>query len=255
MSRRTAVAFFLGDAAFLADPKFRALARRIRDPDDFNSAVGAFWIALAAARRNGSPVMDVAAETESRFVGDLVAVGLLGNDGFLPVAFKEWSAMSPQQAHAGRIRAANAQRDERGRMVSNVSSTTSAVVTLDQRVQPSPPLPSIEERDTGGAGGEEETPAPMMQAIAYVEQRTRRAFSFGIGSKPWETLAADIRDFGWPKVQAAMVKVKEPFPDIAQLVFGASRTLHPIASGASEPEPSPSDVKAYLAQRKGRNGG
>ena len=47
--RRQAVAFFLGDAAFMADPKFRALARRLPSDDDFNSAVGAFFVALAAA--------------------------------------------------------------------------------------------------------------------------------------------------------------------------------------------------------------
>src|SRR3990170_1981170 len=61
--RRRSTAFFLGDVSFLADPKFRALERRLPDPDDFNSAVGAFFVALAAARRNGHPDLDVTAET------------------------------------------------------------------------------------------------------------------------------------------------------------------------------------------------
>jgi hypothetical protein len=138
------VAFFLGDAAFLADPKFRALSRRLPDADDFNSAVGAYFIALAQSRRNGSPRIDVAEETQSRFVDDLRAVRLIDDEGFPTDPWRAWEAMSPQQAAAGRARAEQAARDGKGRFVPATSdaSGTSALETLDQRVQPSPPLPS-----------------------------------------------------------------------------------------------------------------
>jgi hypothetical protein len=139
MVRRTSAAFFLGDLAFLSDPKFRALARRLPDPDDFNSAVGAYWIALAAARRNGNPEMDIKRETDSRFIGDLEAVGLLTETGFPPDPFDEWKPLSPQQVEAGRARAAAAKRTVAGTFL---PKNTSALDTLVQRVQPYPPLPS-----------------------------------------------------------------------------------------------------------------
>lgn len=138
MPRRTTAAFFLGDVSFLSDPKFRALARRL-EPDDFNSAVGAYWIALAAARRNGSADVDVYAETESRFVSDLKAVGLIGETGFDTKTFEVWAAQSPQ-AVAGKARADGAKRDSKG--LFEKSSESSALDTLGELVQPSPPLPS-----------------------------------------------------------------------------------------------------------------
>jgi hypothetical protein len=139
MPRRISTAFFLGDVAFLSDPKFRALARRLPASDDFNSAVGAYWIALAAARRNGTPTLDAAAETDSRFLGDLEAVGLLLPTGFKTLPFEAWAPTSPQSA-AGKARAESAGRDAKGLFTK--SSEPSALDTLDKLVQPSPPLPS-----------------------------------------------------------------------------------------------------------------
>jgi hypothetical protein len=158
MPRRTASAFFLGDTAFLSDPKFRALARRLPDPDAFNSAVGAYWIALAAARRNGSPILDAPTETDSKYIVDLEAVGLLTSSGFRPDPFEEWKPLSPQQVQAGKARAAAAKRTPLG----TFSSDTSALDTLDQRVQPSTPLPSNQISTTEGEslreGGEWDEP-------------------------------------------------------------------------------------------------
>jgi len=139
MPRRTSAAFFLGDTAFLSDPKFRALLRRLPDPDDFNSAVGAYWVALASARRNGRPELDVRRETDSRFIDDLEAVGLLVETGFRQGPFDEWRPMTPQQVEAGKARAAAAKRTEAGTFL---PSETSALDTLDQRVQPSTLLTS-----------------------------------------------------------------------------------------------------------------
>ena len=146
MSRYQAVAFFLGDPAFLSDPKFRALARRLPEPDDFNAAVGAYWIALSASRRKGSPVVDAEAETASRFLVDLRAVGLLRDDGFPPESWAKWGAVSPQQAAAGRARAESALRDEGGHFLPRSQGAPAGPSALDKlasAVQPSPPLPSL----------------------------------------------------------------------------------------------------------------
>lgn len=105
LMRRASIAFFLGDPAFLADTKFRTLARRLPDPDDLNSAVGAYWIIVAACRRNGSPVIDSESETGSRHIDALREVGLLTAEGLPRAAFEAWAPMSPQQAAAGKARA------------------------------------------------------------------------------------------------------------------------------------------------------
>jgi hypothetical protein len=138
--RTQPVAFFLVDVAFPANAKFRALARRLPSDDDFNSAVGAFFVALAAARRNGRPEIDALEETGSKYVPDLVAVGLLCETGFNGGPFKSWAAMAPQQVAAGRARAASAERTSAG-------TFTSALAPLDNAgtvspALPSPPLPS-----------------------------------------------------------------------------------------------------------------
>lgn len=101
----------------------------------------------------------------------------------------------------------------------------------------------------------EESPErnPLSDAIDYIEARTRRLWSFGVGSKPWETLTADVRDFGWPAVRSAMDALTAPFPDVGQLVFGASNRLHVVEKAPTTTEPDPEWVKSQLAERrKGR---
>jgi hypothetical protein len=95
--RRQPVAFALIDAAFLADSKWRALRRRLPEPRDFNSAVGAWLIVLTAARRNGLPDVDAAEEAEdSTFLPDLLAVGLLSETGLPDKPFKAWAPARPK---------------------------------------------------------------------------------------------------------------------------------------------------------------
>lgn len=188
--RRTGAAFFLGDTAFLSDAKFRKLARRLTDPDDFNSAVGAYWVALAAARRNGRRQLDVETETGSRFLDDLRAVGLLEADGFPTEPFDTWAPLRPQQSFAGKVRAASGQRDERGRMLPAYASGTSALDALDdagslgrddgrvsrsnvQRAGPSRPAstPVLSTQLTeGGPGETDETPV-WLRAWLSVKMR------------------------------------------------------------------------------------
>jgi len=156
--RRRSTAFFLGDVSFLADPKFRALQRRLPDPDDFNSAVGAFFIALAAARRNGHPDIDVVAETSSCFVDDLRVVGLLNGAGFLGSSFNAWAPTTTQQAFAGQARAENADRDHAGRFIPAPSSASSdaqrpPAYQRAGKAGPANPLPSIPSTEEGVQGG------------------------------------------------------------------------------------------------------
>jgi hypothetical protein len=67
--------------------------------------------------------------------------------------------------------------------------------------------------------------------IDYIEKRSGRAFTSGPGSKVMTALAADVRDFGETRFIEAMESIPTEHPDVAQLVFGASRKLHPIEVG------------------------
>lgn len=95
--RRQPVAFALIDAAFLADSKFRQLRRRLLEPRDFNSAVGAWLIVLTSARRNGLPEVDASEEAEdSTFLPDLIAVGLLSETGIPDKPYRAWAPARPK---------------------------------------------------------------------------------------------------------------------------------------------------------------
>jgi len=182
--RRTT--FFLGDTAFLSDPKFRALARRLPDSDDFNSAVGAYWLALAAARRTGKPELDAKAETDSRFIDDLVAVGLMTVTGFPPDPFNDWAPTSPQ-VQAGKARAASAARSAAG---TYLSSGTSALDKLDGLVQP--PIPSL---PIYSPPTEEESPREETNDDDPLDVYWRLTGSFPSGAaKDWLTKLAN--EFG-----------------------------------------------------------
>lgn len=206
--RRQSVAFFLGDVGFLSDPKFRKLARRLTEPDDFNSAVGAYFIALAAARRNGLPMIDVDAETDSRFIPDLMAVGLLIDGGFPEKAFVGWAPS----------------RQPRPSEIASNASSGVEMVERAENVIPSTPLLSIPIRE------EDRASEPLTRAIDYIEGRSGRAWQFRPGSSVWDTLEADLRDFGVDAVLSAMTLLDGHRLDHGQLVFGATRRLHPIAS-------------------------
>jgi hypothetical protein len=219
--RRQPVAFFLGDAAFLSDAKFRQLARRLTDPDDFNSAVGAFFIALAAARRNGLPELDVAGETLSRFVDDLVAVGLLGPDGFPDKAFRSWAPGRPKFPSDQRAPVAPSAPN------GSESYEHSASVPVAPSLLPSLPIPSIPEttaRDglpnlnsTVASEWEKATGRSVLasgdKAAAYLDDACSR-------HPAYEVAAAIVRarkQFDHvPEVRAmhgALLKVLDPFVD------------------------------------------
>lgn len=210
--RRQPAAFFLGDVSFLSDPKFRALARRLTDPDDFNSAVGAFFIALAAARRNGLPEIDVVTETDSRFADDLRAVGLLSPDGFPEKPFRAWAPGRPRYPSD---------------VAPSAPNVTDAPETPETPVRslslPLPSIPITSSLEEGGVGG-----TPLTVAVDYIEDRSGRPWTARPGSKLWDTLTADLRDFGPDRVLSEMTLLAGHRLDHGQLIYGASRRLHPI---------------------------
>jgi hypothetical protein len=71
--------------------------------------------------------------------------------------------------------------------------------------------------------------SPMTVAIGYIGDRTRRDFQYRPGSKVWDTLEADLRDFGPVDWQKAAEQVeRQRGEDVGQVVFGATKILHPI---------------------------
>lgn len=150
--------FALIDIAFLSDPKFRLkLSRLLPDPDDYNSAVGAWLIALCAARRNGSPEIDVAAETGTRFAAQLLAAELVIGTGFPSEAFQRWAPRRRAQEETspgGTARSSSAVRGPNGQFLPS------------QRVQ----------RDAGDAGAAREgAPHGTAWSAAVHGRKSRRS--------------------------------------------------------------------------------
>jgi hypothetical protein len=249
--RRASVAFFLGDPAFLSDSKFRALARRLPDPDDFNAAVGAFWIIVAACRRNGSPVIDAEAETGSAHVATLREVGLLTDEGLPRSSFEAWAPMSPQQAAAGKARADGAVRGERGQFLPNParSSGTSALDTLTSAVQPSPPLPSshVQENDVGSLDGGDSS-EPEGPAITWLAQR---ACLIRPGDGYHRTLVTGVERHGVIAIIRQLERLEAagmPRGDLKGYLFGAIDELDKAK------RPSPGALAAAEASDRTRRG-
>jgi hypothetical protein len=99
----------------------------------------------------------------------------------------------------------------------------------------------------GGANG---AIPPLTTAIDYLEERSGRPWHFRPGSQTWDTLEADVRDFGAESVITAMRLVRAAHPDHGQLVFGASRSLHAIESPAQAPPPTTEEIAAVAAQKR-----
>ncbi len=94
---------------------------------------------------------------------------------------------------------------------------------------------------------------PVTVVIDYLEERTGRPYQFGAGSKVHECLSPDVRDFGPEAVIEAMRADGTEHPDIGQLVFSASRRLHPVNGAEKAIDPDPEYVAAQIAaQREAR---
>lgn len=223
MGRRTPAAFCLMDVGFLSDAKFRKLARRLPDPDELNSAIGAYFVALATSRRNGSHRIDAQAETDSRYIGDLQAVGLLEEDGFPQKAWSAWDAMSPQKV-AGLARAEKAIRNDAGRFTSALDSAGPAGSAGP--AFPSPPLLSPQ-RTEGVQGEVDAGEAGVFAFLAQHGAAIRPDAPLGrrllglIERRGSEAVAKEAED---------MAKV-EPMMSDRQWVLGLENGLEAIPSG------------------------
>lgn len=91
-----------------------------------------------------------------------------------------------------------------------------------------PPTPSTTPSPRERTSSSPLSDGPVWDAIKGVEKRSGRYFGHRPGSSVWETLEADVRDFGVVAVLGAMDALDLEHPDAGQLVFGATRFLHPI---------------------------
>lgn len=99
----------------------------------------------------------------------------------------------------------------------------------------------------------EALPAAVLEVL---ERRAERRWRYRPDDTVYETLAADIRTLGEGPVLQALASIDEPHPDFPQLVFGATRWLHRIATPAPPDEPDADYVRQQLAkQRNGRTAG
>lgn len=215
----------------LNDPKFRKLQRLY--PDLVAPCVAAYLAVMAESWKAGRRVSiedgwPSILPYEARAQAALEDVGLIDRRGCLPVkAWDGWFGPAQQRRKASRDRW---ERYNAKRNAANTPSDTQPTslprgnhVATATSVPSVPTDPSVPFR----AGG----PAPeFTQAVDFIEQRTGRPWGLRPGTRVWDTLAADLRDFGLVAVTGAMRAITDPHPDAAQLVFGASRLLHPIAS-------------------------
>lgn len=114
--------------------------------------------------------------------------------------------------------------------------------------------PNLDE-DEHSQAEDEHGAQPIVTVVDHLEKLTGRLYSFGAGSKVHETLTADVRDFPVIEVCGAIDAVAggTKHPDIGQLVFGASRLLHPITTPPKPaPPPKPldtSEIRRLAAER------
>ena len=231
--RRKSSTFFLFDVAFLANAHWRKLAKRLPDPDDFNSAVGAYIVALAAARGNGLPDLDVVAETESRFVADLIEVGLLTPTGFPQ---KPWSEYAPARP--------SYPSDERAPSAPSAPSAPApsapSAPSAPHHSVPSIPLPSSNREDVprtenvSVAGSDTFSVETWATLAELSEEMTGKPYALGQPTSKLGVLALQqVEDYGWDAVESAWRKAQEilplkPRPSIGQIVLSADNFLRPI---------------------------
>jgi hypothetical protein len=76
-----------------------------------------------------------------------------------------------------------------------------------------------------------------MPTILAVEERSKRVWTFHPENPFWQTLEANVRDFGHDRVVAAMdewVTLNSlRHPNAQQLVAGADRVLHPLSASGN----------------------
>ena len=95
-------------------------------------------------------------------------------------------------------------------------------------------------------------PVVPMPVIHAVEERSRRPWVFRPGTTFYDTLAANVRDFGDDRVVAAMdgwlAEAAVPHPNAQQLVAGSDRQLHPLSTRADAVTRALADVERRKAE-------
>lgn len=266
------------------DAKFKRLARL--HPELFPTAFTSYMAVLGESWKDGrKAAIEDAWPAQVPFSDSVVTalqeVGLLDKKG--QVQSRAWSrwfleAFKRREATRERWRRANAHRSgpppEGGESRTKTRASTAtlppqiprgtdaAPARIQGRSRPSVlSVPSrgaaqapARARDDQPNGSAPPAMPPITEVIDYLEKRSGRPYAYGMGSRVESTLTADVRDFGAPAVLDAMSGVEIDHPDIAQLVFGASRTLHPLTAPAPAPEPDPEVVRAQLRQRRAGQG-
>lgn len=227
--RRQPVAFALIDSAFLADSKWRKLRTRLPDPRDFNSAVGAYLIALTAARRNGLPEIDVAEEVEdATFLPDLVAVGLLTPNGLPEKPFREWAPRRPSYPSD---------------LAPSAPNAPSAPTTPARKS--STPLPSYPLNSTNGEVRPLASDGLTLDddAIHGLEDRTGRPASVA-GFKQLSEYDRLVQDHGLQAVLDTFDRIREGKTMTArQLVWPAVKLLEPFPDVRVDPSEAVAEVQ------------
>lgn len=168
-----------------------------------------------------------------------------------------------EQTNGGVVRARTGQRGPDGRYLTPTGGSSGGATGGSSDGLPAVDRPATSSdktrqdetrRDEGDAPAgldtaEGEDLPPLTQVIDYLEGRTRRTWHFRPGQSTWDTLNADVRDFGAEAVIRAMEAVRIDHPDNGQLIFAASRALHAIPS--SETKPLDDEyVRSFLANKR-----
>lgn len=140
------------DTAFPLDDKFLALRGRLT-PDRYYAATGVYFTVVAATWREADRKVALrVAPDAADLIEELVAVGLLGDDGRLPTrVFTAWVGRARRQRKSATDRQAR-NRAGMSRVTTRDSGVTNAVSPPRAR---SAPLGTegTDPTDTGGAGG------------------------------------------------------------------------------------------------------
>lgn len=95
-------------------------------------------------------------------------------------------------------------------------------------------MPSKDETRRDEQKPSESARSDAFDAVEVVEGLTNRPFGFTVGSRVFDTLAADVKDFGLDRVLTEYRAVKDEAPgpvDAAGVVFGGHKRLFPIPDG------------------------
>lgn len=209
------------------DPKFDTVY-----PNDRNLAT---WLRLLIYHDAVFPALPPIPEGTSRAaLTELVRVGLVELCGYRQYQIHGLPAERARRAEAGRA----------GGVASGLSRRTIVERPLNDSlndVHRSPGTIVEPAKQSIAKQSIDEHLGALADLPEYLEGRTGRSWSYRPGSRVWDDLEANVRDFGPERVTAVMDAIQIDHPTPAQLVFAADNALHPI----------PSQKDAERAEREG----